>query len=299
MSQAAPRMERHALSLCLLQRIETGRPTGCFKCTNVAEAAWPDPAGERRYDGRKWEAAAMNRSLTSALLAVTLTLGCGGVAVAQAPMPVQANIAITPDAAAQGNAGAQNNLGVSYYMGNGVAQDYKEAARLFGLAAAQGNASAQSNLALAEAALAKQAAGALAEARKLAADRAQQEAEAQAQVQAQVKDAAECESFGAAFGSPAYVQCRISLKALRQGVSDNQKTAEQDKTRADLLKAQSEQQQRQAAAQQAAQRDDRALLGLAGALLNGINNAEAAQKARLGVSTSCNTVGTRTSCTSN
>jgi hypothetical protein len=55
----------------------------------------------------------------------------------------------------------------------------------------------------------------------------------------------------------------------------------------------------QAAAQQASQRDDRLFLGLAGAVLNGINNAEAAQKARLGVSTSCNTVGTHTSCTSN
>ena len=29
----------------------------------------------------------MNRSLTSALLAITLTLGCGGVAEAQAPKP--------------------------------------------------------------------------------------------------------------------------------------------------------------------------------------------------------------------
>jgi TPR repeat protein len=207
-------------------------------------------------------------------------------------------------AAEQGQSDAQYNLGLKYAKGQGVIQDYKEAVRLFGLAAAQGNAQGRANLALAEAALAKQAAEALAEARNLAADGALQEAEAQAQVQAQVKDAAECESFGAAFGSPAYVQCRISLKALRQGVLDNQKTAEQDKTRADFLKVQSEQQQRQAAAQQAAaqqaaQRDDRALLGLAGALLNGINNAEAAQKARLGVSTSCDTVGTHTSCRSN
>ena len=58
------------------------------------------------------------------------------------------------------------------------------------------------------------------------------------------KDDEECKSFGAVVGSPAYVQCRISLKALRQGVLDNQKKAAQDDARADELKAQSEQQQR-------------------------------------------------------
>ena len=49
-------------------------------------------------------------------------------------------------AAAQGNAKAQNNLGLMYGYGYGVARDYKEAARLYGLAAAQGNADAQNNL---------------------------------------------------------------------------------------------------------------------------------------------------------
>ena len=49
-------------------------------------------------------------------------------------------------AAAQGHASAQFNLGVMYDNGQGVAQDYKEAARLFGLAAAQGNQDAASNL---------------------------------------------------------------------------------------------------------------------------------------------------------
>jgi TPR repeat protein len=108
----------------------------------------------------------MNRSLTSALLAITLTLGCGGVAVAQAPKPKPAQAVDPFDAAfaaydrkdyatavtlfrslaAQGNAIAQYNLGVMYANGLGVAQDYKEAVRLYRLAAAQGNASAQSNL---------------------------------------------------------------------------------------------------------------------------------------------------------
>jgi TPR repeat protein len=49
-------------------------------------------------------------------------------------------------AAAQGHASAQYNLGVMYDKGQGVVQDYKEAARLYGLAAAQGEALAQSNL---------------------------------------------------------------------------------------------------------------------------------------------------------
>ena len=48
--------------------------------------------------------------------------------------------------ALNGNADAQYNLGVMYDNGTGVAQDYKEAVRLYRLAAAQGNASAQSNL---------------------------------------------------------------------------------------------------------------------------------------------------------
>jgi TPR repeat protein len=127
-------------------------------------------------------------------------------------------------------------------------------------------------------------------------------ADAQAAEQARIdaekkQDDAECKSFGAAVGSPAYVQCRISLKALRQGVLDNQQKAAQGKARADELKAQSEQQQRlaqqradqeaelqrQAAAQQAAilekEQSDRkamALLGLGLGLLSGDNNRSAA-----------------------
>ena len=120
---------------------------------------------------------------------------------------------------------------------------------------------------------------------------AKAQAAEQARIDAEKKqDDAECKSFGAAVGSPAYVQCRISLKALRQGVLENQQKAAQDNARADELKAQSEQQQRltqqradreaelqrQAAAQQQAifekERSDRqamALLGLSAALLQG------------------------------
>src|SRR4029450_8402071 len=48
--------------------------------------------------------------------------------------------------AAQGEAEAQNNLGLRYYKGQGVPQDYAEALKWFRLAAAQGNASAQHHL---------------------------------------------------------------------------------------------------------------------------------------------------------
>ena len=49
-------------------------------------------------------------------------------------------------AAAHGNVDAQCNLGNMYHYGTGVAQDLQEAVRLNALAAAQGDAKAQSNL---------------------------------------------------------------------------------------------------------------------------------------------------------
>ncbi len=49
-------------------------------------------------------------------------------------------------AAVQGNANAQNNLGVMYETGTGVAKDLAEAVRLYRLAADQGNAAAHFNL---------------------------------------------------------------------------------------------------------------------------------------------------------
>ena len=50
--------------------------------------------------------------------------------------------------AEQGDAQAQFNLGVIYFNGDGVAQDYKTAVKWYTLAAAQGDASAQYNLGL-------------------------------------------------------------------------------------------------------------------------------------------------------
>jgi hypothetical protein len=50
------------------------------------------------------------------------------------------------DTAIQGNAQAQNNLGVAYAKGEGVPQDYAEAAKWYRLAADQGNAQTQNNL---------------------------------------------------------------------------------------------------------------------------------------------------------
>ena len=49
-------------------------------------------------------------------------------------------------AAAQGFALAQNNLGTMYRYGAGMPQDPKEALRLYGLAATRGHAGAQNNL---------------------------------------------------------------------------------------------------------------------------------------------------------
>jgi TPR repeat protein len=113
--------------------------------------------------------AAMNRAITSALLAIAaLSLaGCDEAPtkteVAQSPKSAQAEAAKSFDAAvaaydrndfttalriyreleAQGHARAQFNLGMMYHAGLGVARDYREAARIIRLAAAQGDAEAQ------------------------------------------------------------------------------------------------------------------------------------------------------------
>jgi uncharacterized protein len=55
----------------------------------------------------------------------------------------------TSSAAKQGDAEAQNNLGLMYVKGNGVPQDYAEAAKWFRKAAEQGFAPAQYNLGIA------------------------------------------------------------------------------------------------------------------------------------------------------
>ncbi len=51
-------------------------------------------------------------------------------------------------AAAQGNASAQINIGLMYYEGRGVVQDYTEASKWYQLAAVQGYAQAQYNIGL-------------------------------------------------------------------------------------------------------------------------------------------------------
>ena len=56
------------------------------------------------------------------------------------------DIASLEQAAAQGDAAAQFNLGVLYYNGQGVRQDYQKAREWWETAAAQGEATAQVNL---------------------------------------------------------------------------------------------------------------------------------------------------------
>jgi TPR repeat protein len=51
-------------------------------------------------------------------------------------------------AADQGDAGAQNNLGLMYQVGHGVPRDYAEALKWYRLAAEQGAATAQTALGL-------------------------------------------------------------------------------------------------------------------------------------------------------
>ena len=50
------------------------------------------------------------------------------------------------DLSEQGNAEAQFNLGLIYYLGDGIPRDYKEAVKWYTKAAEQGNADAQYNL---------------------------------------------------------------------------------------------------------------------------------------------------------
>ena len=58
------------------------------------------------------------------------------------------DVAAAKKAAESGNALAQTNLGLMYYNGQGVPQDYAEAMKWFRLAADQGDATAQFNLGL-------------------------------------------------------------------------------------------------------------------------------------------------------
>ena len=69
-----------------------------------------------------------------------------GVAAAEKGDFAAALRLLTP-LAEQGDAKAQFNLGLIYFNGDGVAQDYKTAVKWYTLAAEQGDASAQNNLA--------------------------------------------------------------------------------------------------------------------------------------------------------
>ena len=75
------------------------------------------------------------------LNAVILVLVLTGLVVAQSTEIEQLR-----SAAEQGDASAQFNLGLKYYNGEGVPQDYQEAVKWYRLAAEQGDASAQGSL---------------------------------------------------------------------------------------------------------------------------------------------------------
>ena len=76
----------------------------------------------------------------------TAVIVAGGLAVMG--LSAQDNLDTVRQAAEQGYAYAQNNLGVMYANGRGVPKDDAEAVRWFRLAAEQGDAAAQYNLGL-------------------------------------------------------------------------------------------------------------------------------------------------------
>ncbi|MDB4254942.1 sel1 repeat family protein [bacterium] len=97
----------------------------------------------------------MNK-LHSLVLAITLLVGSVSVATAQdydkgleaaQAGDFQTALQEWRPLAEQGDADAQKDLGVMYFTGQGVTQDYDEAVKLYRLAAEQGNVAAQSNLA--------------------------------------------------------------------------------------------------------------------------------------------------------
>ena len=85
----------------------------------------------------------MTRLPMSVALAVLVLLGEPWT---DAAGQTTAEVATTREQAEQGAANAQNDLGVMYYNGEGVPQDYVEAVRWYRLAADQGFAVAQLNL---------------------------------------------------------------------------------------------------------------------------------------------------------
>ena len=83
-----------------------------------------------------------------AVMLMSLLCGCQDPEVRRQNAEVSAALALRK-AAEQGDAVAQNNLGLAYVNGQNVPQDYSTAANWFRQAAAQGNAEAAVNLGLA------------------------------------------------------------------------------------------------------------------------------------------------------
>jgi len=79
---------------------------------------------------------------TRLLAAALLVLGLNQAVWADEALDFQGTLLF----AEQGVAEAQFNLGLMYYNGQGVRQDYAEAVRWYRQAAEQGNAEAQNNL---------------------------------------------------------------------------------------------------------------------------------------------------------
>lgn len=95
----------------------------------------------------------MKRTFTSLVLGIALLVGGGGVGLAQDAGIEAANrgdyataFRVWSALASKGDAYAQVNLGIMYDKGQGVAQDYREAAHWYRLSAEQGVADAQLNL---------------------------------------------------------------------------------------------------------------------------------------------------------
>jgi len=81
------------------------------------------------------------------MIAVVALVGCGKKASAQ-PSATPSHFEKTKAEAEEGDAKAQNNLGVMYAKGQGVDQDFKEAVKWYQKAADQGDAMAQTSCAV-------------------------------------------------------------------------------------------------------------------------------------------------------
>ena len=84
--------------------------------------------------------------LAAAALVAMLLAGCGRSAPPQPAALSAQDLQALKTKAEGGNAQAQRDLGAAYAKGNGVKQDYDEAAKWYEKAAGQGNASAQAAL---------------------------------------------------------------------------------------------------------------------------------------------------------